>query len=199
MHQLKHFNIEGVLNFMESWELTHHQCEKAEMMRLLAQNHIGYSKQISLPALKLTATEANINEVFTAAQYLNDLANTKNLRVLLHSTSGVTRASTVLLAYMALFKAHEDWADSAKMCQWLRTSVELAQPNLHLVDRVVKARRDFQDKQVPLVELQKQKRLDQERKAKEDELREIRERLEKEEQERLRLEREAEIREMQHR
>ena len=44
MYQLKHFNIEGVLNFMEGWEMAQHQCEKAELMRLLAQNNIGYSK-----------------------------------------------------------------------------------------------------------------------------------------------------------
>lgn len=30
MYQLKHLGIEAVLNFMESWEMTHQQCEKAE-------------------------------------------------------------------------------------------------------------------------------------------------------------------------
>lgn len=74
----------------------------------------------------LTAVSDNITEVFKAASYLNDLANTKNLRVFLHSTAGMTRAPTVLLAYMALFKAHENWNDVGKMCQSLRSSVELA-------------------------------------------------------------------------
>lgn len=119
--------------------------------------------------------------------------------MLLHSTSGVTRTSTVLLAYMALFKAHPESDNIGKMCQWLRNSVELAQPNLHLVEKVIKTHRDFQQRQVPLTDVQAQKRRELERKTKEDELKEIKERLEREEQERLRLEREAEIREMKHR
>lgn len=107
-----------------------------------------------MPALRLAATDENVSAIFTAAQYLNDLANTKNLRVFLHSRSGVTRTSTVLLAYMALFKAHQDWNSPMKMYQWLRGSVELAQPNLALVEKVVKAHREFQDRQPQLAELQ---------------------------------------------
>ena len=120
------------------------------------------------------------------------------MSVLLHSKTGVTRATTVLLAYLALFKGNQDWDAVPKMRLWLRQYIDLAEPNIYLVEKVVAAHKEFQAKQKPLFEFKPKQLRDREQKTKEDELEEIKRRLDREEQERLRLEREAEIRELEH-
>ena len=128
---------------MEDSELTTYDCEKAETMKLLAMNQIGYSKQISLPVLDLSAKENVMNDIFMAAQYLNDLANTKGLRVFMHSAAGVTRTSTVLLTYMSLYKVHPHYDDLHKMLKWIRQYVDISTPNLKLVEKTIKTKREF--------------------------------------------------------
>jgi len=47
--------------------------------------------------------------VFAAAQYLNDLINNKDKKVFIHCTSGIVRCTTVVLAYLCLYKRVENW------------------------------------------------------------------------------------------
>lgn len=84
-----------------------------------------------------------MNDIFMAAQYLNDLANTKGLRVFMHSAAGVTRTSTVLLTYMSLYKVHPHYDDLHKMLKWIRQYVDISTPNLKLVEKTIKIKREF--------------------------------------------------------
>lgn len=126
--------------------MTHFGCEKSVTMRLLSQNNIGYSKQIALPREEMRVDEEVLNNLFMAAQYLNDLANTKGLRVLLQSTAGITRTSTVYLIYLALYKAHPDYSDPTKLLTYLRQYVPFCTPNSKLIQKMLKTKKDFQDR-----------------------------------------------------
>lgn len=123
--------------------MVHFGCEKSVTMRLLSQNNIGYSKQIALPKEEMRADEGVLNNLFMAAQYLNDLANTKGLRVLLQSAAGVTRTSTVYLIYLALYKAHPDYMDTTKLLEYLRRYVPICTPNTKLIKKMLKTKKDF--------------------------------------------------------
>ncbi len=58
----------------------------------------------------------------------------------LHCTSGVSRAPTVFLCYLALFLRHENWKKN-KNCEELRQFLEFnnkfAFPNMEIVEKVV--------------------------------------------------------------
>ena len=41
--------------------------------------------------------------IYTASQYLDDMLNNKGLKVLVHSSSGFTRAATLLISYLHIF------------------------------------------------------------------------------------------------
>ena len=48
-------------------------------------------------------------EIFAAAQYLFDMCNNKNLKVFVNCRSGITRATTVVLTYLVLYKRVQNW------------------------------------------------------------------------------------------
>jgi hypothetical protein len=59
--------------------------------------------------------------------------------VFLHCTSGVSRAPTVFLCYLALFLRHDHWKKN-KNCEELRKFLEFnykfASPNMEIVEKV---------------------------------------------------------------
>jgi len=66
-----------------------------------------------LTVINSSVSDINENEycsdAFDAAVKLNDLVNVQGNNVFLHCTSGISRASTVFLCYLALFPRYENW------------------------------------------------------------------------------------------
>ena len=102
---------------MEESEIPEHENNKDTLIQIYIENNINFTKQLPLSPINMSE---QMEEVMTAAQYLNDLANTKDLNVFIHSMSGITRPTTVLLAFYALYKNHKHWKDIDKMAQWLK-------------------------------------------------------------------------------
>lgn len=54
--------------------------------------------------------EKDLNQsLFIAAQYLNNMVNNLKLNVFVHCSSGISRAPSVVLAYLSLFKKVKGW------------------------------------------------------------------------------------------
>ena len=43
------------------------------------------------------------DKLYKATKYLDDMLNSKGLKVLIHSSSGFTRATTLLISYLHIF------------------------------------------------------------------------------------------------
>ena len=85
------------------------------------------------------------DQLFVAAQYLDDMINDKGLRVFVHCATGITRAPTLAIIYLALTKRHKDWKDPKKLESAIRKSHIDSFPNFAVAERVVKDNKDFQD------------------------------------------------------
>ena len=49
--------------------------------------------------------------IFQACQYLNDMISNKGQKVFVYCNSGVSRAPTVIMAYLCLYKMVKVWKD----------------------------------------------------------------------------------------
>lgn len=49
--------------------------------------------------------------IFQACQYLNDMVNNKNQKVFVYCNTGVSRAPTIVMAYLCLYKKVNIWED----------------------------------------------------------------------------------------
>jgi predicted protein tyrosine phosphatase len=86
-------------------------------------------------------------KIFAASQYLNDMVNNKGHRVFIHCSSGITRAPTVALLYLCLFKRHNSWRDVDQVDQYLSSHYHVSYPNRNLVSQIIKDNHEFQTKQ----------------------------------------------------
>ena len=142
IYKLKYEHIDGVLNFMDQDEMAAKGLDTSSIKHIYQKNKIQFTKSINLGD-ETTEDGERIDNLFIAAQYLNDMANTKGLRVFLHSCAGVTRNTTVLLAYFTLYKTHELWHDLDQLQASLRDSFKLARPNMQLLKKLVKLKKLF--------------------------------------------------------
>jgi predicted protein tyrosine phosphatase len=81
------------------------------------------------------------SDAFNAAVRLNDLVNIQKNNVFLHCTSGISRASTVFLCYLALFPRFDNWRknnDIEELKKYLFTHFTAASPNIDIVEKVIK-------------------------------------------------------------
>lgn len=47
--------------------------------------------------------------IFQACQYLNDMVNNKNQKVFVYCNTGISRAPTIIMAYLCLYKKADNW------------------------------------------------------------------------------------------
>ena len=73
-------------------------------------------------------------KVFAAAQYLNDLLNAKNNKVYIHCSSGISRASTVVLCYLALYKKIACWRSIDQCDEYLLKYHHVSTPNQWIIE-----------------------------------------------------------------
>lgn len=64
---------------------------------------------------------------------LNDMINNKKLKVFVHCSSGISRAPTVVLAYLCLFKRVPEWSNIIKTSKYFKEHYHVAFPNKYIV------------------------------------------------------------------
>lgn len=92
----------------------------------------------------------NHEQVFEAAQRLNDLVKHKQCNVYVQSQSGLTCAPTVVLAYLSLFKRVDNWESLSLTSQLVSQCIDQSQQNEALVERIVDDNLEFLARQYDL-------------------------------------------------
>lgn len=101
--------------------------------------------------------------MFIAAQYVDDMINDKGLTVFIHSSNGHTRATTIALIYMCLFKKHS--GNLQELAKILKSQYGLSQPNLKAAEKILQQRKDFQEQ---IIRHEEQKILEDKKRAREE-------------------------------
>ena len=105
------------------------------MIKLYEVNKINYSKNLPIDNIN-TNSDESAERVYLAAQYLNDMINNKNCQVLIFSETSHTRATTVLIAYLHLYKKHPMWVDFQILSDFVGSEFDQNLPNLELLQKV---------------------------------------------------------------
>ena len=107
---MKEQGITGVLSLLGCKELDQERYNTKEMQDILRNNGIKCYKNLQIDDTNLESYE-EADKIYEATQYLNDMLENKGCQVLIHSASGHTRATTLLIAYLHVFQKHPDWED----------------------------------------------------------------------------------------
>ena len=75
------------------------------MIKFYGRCAINFSKHFPVDDVSLDS-QSTLDAIFIAAQYMDDMINDKGLSVFIHSGNGHTRAPTIVLVYLCLFKKH---------------------------------------------------------------------------------------------
>ena len=113
------------------------------MIKYYARTGINFSKHLPVDEISLDSQET-LDQIFIAAQYIDDMINDKGLTVFIHSGNGHTRASTIALVYLCLFKKHSLSKNPQELAKVLKSHYSLSQPNMKAVETILKQRSDFQ-------------------------------------------------------
>lgn len=132
--------------------------------------------------------EDYIQYIVTAATELNDLINNRGQKVFIHCYTGISRAPTVIIAYLALFLRHPAWNDLEELRTYLRRYYGMGEPNMRAVKLCIERNQAIQNRERKRYEadLERQRLLDEEQRRKD------RMKSDADEAERLRLKRLAE-------
>ena len=78
------------------------------------------------------------------------MINNLGLTVYIHCTSGISRAPTVVMVYLCLFKRVKQWQNPYYVAQFVKAFHLNSSPNMRAVQRVVEANLEFQRQQVDI-------------------------------------------------
>lgn len=129
---LKQKGITGILNLMSKPDLDRLNLDKIELIKHHRIHGIHFSKHHAIDDKDLVSKNA-LDNLVTASQYLDDMINEKDLQVFIHSSSGHTRAATIVIIYLCLFKMHKDWKSPHKVAQFVRSQYKQSNPNMEAV------------------------------------------------------------------
>mmetsp|Transcript_16995 Transcript_16995/g.26196 ORF Transcript_16995/g.26196 Transcript_16995/m.26196 type:complete len:427 (-) Transcript_16995:1239-2519(-) len=116
----------------------------------LLQFFYGYGMTLAknLQINEIDDEQDQARNVFQASQYLNDMINNKDHRVYVYCTSGITRAPTVVAAYLALYKKVKCWEYPQLIESIIQSYCPEAFPNFALLNKTIALNKDFQEKQI---------------------------------------------------
>lgn len=101
---------------------------------------INFSKQIPISDTHLDSQE-EVDNMFMASQYLDDMINDKDLTVFVFSATGHTRPTSVAIIYLQLFQNKADSADN--LAAFVKNHFQMSIPNLKAVESVIQQRKNF--------------------------------------------------------
>ena len=87
------------------------------------------------------------DDLFDAAQVLHDLIDVKGHKVYLHDITGVSRAPTLYLVYLALYKKSN--LPLNDMARELKKQYPVSTPNMKMIEQVLDFNQAFLDSQKP--------------------------------------------------
>ena len=144
IRDMKDIGITAVLNLQTQDDIAERGYSWAKMQQLYQQKGIKSAIHYSIDDYN---EDEHIKKTFAAAQYLNDLVNSKNNKVFIHCSSGISRASTVVLCYLALYKKVPCWRSIDQCDELLLKYHHVSTPNQFIIEQIIRDNADFQSKQ----------------------------------------------------
>lgn len=106
----------------------------------------GINKVMSFPISDKNESEY-MDDLFAAAQHLNDLINEQKETVYLYDNSGMTRAPTLVMAYLCLYRKTLYPEKTAEAQKIVSDYHQVSTPNTAVVQKLLKKHKAFQDRQ----------------------------------------------------
>ena len=137
--------MSAVLNLQTKDDFERHQIDWKRTLKIFYHNGIVLAKNFPVNDLH---EEIYSSDIIQAAQYLNDMINNKNLNVYIYCSSGISRAPTVILAYLTLFKKAQCWQYIPLVESLIISHYPCCSPNVKIVQGLVEQNLEFQKEQV---------------------------------------------------
>lgn len=90
-----------------------------------------------LDDVKMNEVEYSI-KVFEICKTINNISSKSSKNVLVHCTTGISRAPTVILTYLCLYKKTKTWYNIPKSEDYLKRFHPICHPNLKVVQKTLK-------------------------------------------------------------
>ena len=113
---MKNIGIKAVLNLQCKQEIIDRGLEKEDMISLYNQHDI---KTVIYHPVSDSNTQKYAMKTFAATQYLHGMRK-KGYKVFIHCSTGVSRAPTVVLAYLTLYKRVNNWNNVDEVNMFLK-------------------------------------------------------------------------------
>lgn len=140
---LRSHRIQAVLNLLTQHQMAERGIDWARLQGELRAEGVTHIVHCPVDA----NSSVNHEQVFEAAQRLQELVAGRNSRVFVQCQAGLTVAPSVVLAYLTLYKRVDTWESVSETTQVMRQSVRFAQPNETLVEKIVDDNLEFQARQ----------------------------------------------------
>lgn len=137
---LKNKGVSAVLNLQTKDDFERHQIDWKRTLKIFYHNGIVLAKNFPVNDLH---EEIYSSDIIQAAQYLNDMINNKNLNVYIYCSSGISRAPTVILAYLTLFKKAQCWQYIPLVESLIISHYPCCSPNVKIVQGLVEQNLEF--------------------------------------------------------
>jgi len=92
-----------------------------------------------------------LDGLYHASQHLNDLITEQGHTVFLHDNTGISRAPTLILAYLCLYARIRTYSNLPEASKMLTNQASTAMPNIKAVGKFLRRFGAFQERQIALL------------------------------------------------
>lgn len=142
--RMKNAGVTGVLNIQTGNDMAQRGVFWPQLVEKYKE--VGISNVYSYP-IPDRDEDQYIEELFNAAQHLNDMINERELTVYIHDNSSMTRAPTLALTYLCLFVRIRTYENLPEASRLIKQYHNVSTPNLDILQKTLKKHKIFQEKQ----------------------------------------------------
>jgi len=147
--KMKKSGVNAVLNIMTGKEMLSRGIDWDEMKE--QYKDVGIERCMSFPVCDSTE-EKYLEDLFDAAQHLNQLLCEEEHTVYIHCGSSITRGPTLALSYLCLFVKLRTYSNLTEANRLLKQYHQVAMPNLTIVKKLLKNNKLFQIRQKMMIQ-----------------------------------------------
>ena len=142
--RMKKAGVTGVMNIQTGNDMTQRGVFWPQLVEKYKE--VGIDNVFSYPIPDKDEDEY-IEELFNAAQHLNDMINEQGLTVYVHDNSSLTRAPTLVICYLCLFVRIRTYENLPEAGALIKQYHNVSTPNLKILQKTLKKHKLFQDRQ----------------------------------------------------
>jgi hypothetical protein len=139
----------AVLNLQTQMGLSQRQINPADISNMF------YTRGITTYARYQVADSFRAeyaDDLLSAAKLLHELVDVKKERVFVHDQTGVSRCTTLLIVYLALFIKHKSWRNIDELYALVEGEYQWQDANKEIAKYVIEQNKWFQEQQYQLLQ-----------------------------------------------